>query len=267
VFLDSSGDFTALPLPSAPFPVNSASAAPIRINSSGDIAANVNPVYCSSGATPKSVIYRNGIATCLNVGPGFIAAMSINDSGVVVGEMFDFVPFVYSGGLDMQITGFIGGSAKGINNSGQVVGSGALVIAGSSGAGAFLYSDGVVTGLNALGGFTSSSANAINSTGAVVGSSNLSSPSEGFAFLYTAGTLTDLNTLVANDIGTRLNNATGINDSEQIIAGGANGHAFLLTPVAADVPEPANGALFMAGIILLLAVRAGRHGCYQGRGA
>ena len=242
-FLYSSGALTALPLPS-PGGL-SPSAAPIRINSSGDIAANVSGAYCG-GPTPKSVIYRNGIATCLNVGPGFIAAKGINDSGVVVGIMFDFWPFINAdGGLNMQIPGFFDGSANAINNSVQVVGSGAWVIAGSSGRGAFLYSDGVVTDLNALGGFTSSSANAINLAGVVVGTG------DGFAFLYADGAFANLNALLANDVGTSLTSATGINDSGQIIASGANGHGFLLTPAAASVPEPASGVLFALGILLL----------------
>ena len=247
VFLYSGGNLTPLPLPSDSYA--SPEGEPARINSTGDIAANVGGLDCSRFAVaPQSVIYRNGTATCIRTGyGGFVAAKGINDSGVVVGVKSDFVPFIYSGGLAMDISPFIGGSANAINNSGQVVGWG--VWPGDSFIHqAFLYSNGVLTSLNALGGFTSSVANAINSPGDVVGNG------DGFAFLYADRAFTNLNMLLANDTGTSLTDANGINDSRQIIASGANGHAFLLTPVAAGVPEPPNGALSIAGLILLMAL-------------
>ena len=89
-FLYSSGVLTALPTSFW------GGAEPIGINSSRRYRRERFSVRIAAAPHPKSVIYRNGIATCLNVGPGFIVAKGINDAGVVVGEMSDFVPFIYS---------------------------------------------------------------------------------------------------------------------------------------------------------------------------
>ncbi|MBV9274591.1 MAG: hypothetical protein JO333_11905, partial [Verrucomicrobia bacterium] len=54
------------------------------------------------------------------------------------------------------------------------------------------------------------------------------------AFLYTAGTVQDLNNLLATNPGWILQTATGINNAGQIVGYGTiNGqiHAFLLTPL------------------------------------
>jgi probable HAF family extracellular repeat protein len=76
-----------------------------------------------------------------------------------------------------------------------------------------------------------SCAYAINNSGQVVGGSFLSDNVTYHAFLYYRnGPMLDLNNLLLNSIGTYLTEAFGINDSGQIIANGANGHAYLLTP-------------------------------------
>ncbi|MGO9315444.1 MAG: hypothetical protein ACLQDI_22265 [Syntrophobacteraceae bacterium] len=54
------------------------------------------------------------------------------------------------------------------------------------------------------------------------------------AFLYSAGKMTDLNTLIDSSLGWVLNRGNGINDLGQIIGSGViNGqtHPFLMTPV------------------------------------
>ncbi len=57
----------------------------------------------------------------------------------------------------------------------------------------------------------------------------------------------DLNTLIAPGLGVTLNQATAINNGGQIVANGF-GHPYLLTPIAAPVPEPSTLPLF--GVIL-----------------
>lgn len=107
-------------------------------------------------------------------------------------------------------------SANSINDNDQVVGW------SSSASGpdhAFLWSGGTMTDLGAIAG-GSSYAYGINILGQVVGSS------ANRAFLYTNGTILDLNSLIINTNGSTFTTASGINDSGQIIAG-----AYLLNPV------------------------------------
>ena len=107
----------------------------------------------------------------------------------------------------------------------------------------------IITDLGALGGATSY-ANGINDAGQVVGQSN------GHAFLFINGKLTDLNSLIPASSGWNLWIANAINNKGQIIGTGTNPNgatrAFLLTPVS-EAPEPTSltllslGALGLAG--------------------
>jgi probable HAF family extracellular repeat protein len=66
----------------------------------------------------------------------------------------------------------------------------------------------------------------------VVGQSKKTSGGD-CAFIWSRGTMTDLNTLIPKHAGVILYSANGINDSGQIACSGAiNGqtHGFLLTP-------------------------------------
>jgi len=96
-------------------------------------------------------------------------------------------------------------------------------------------------------------ANAINTAGTIVGGSHIIGDSAAHAFLFRAGAMTDLNSLVY--LGpVSLTEAFGINDSGQIIAEGDNGHAYLLTPATSAVPEPSTYALFGAVTLVVLAL-------------
>ena len=177
------------------------------------------------------------------------SANAINNRGQVVGmtvfadppygdqRAFLFSP--NSGMLDLgSLTGANGFScADAINDNGQIVG---VSWTSAGDLDAFIYTNGTMTDLGTLGGDTSC-ANGINTNGQIVGASYLSDDSAVHAFLYSidSGTMVDLNNLVCtNSIGTYLTEAFGINESGQIIANGANGHAYLLTP-ASQAPPPA----------------------------
>lgn len=102
------------------------------------------------------------------------------------------------------LPGATSSNARGINSSGQVVGSSDR---------AFLYSNGTMTDLGTLPGGTFSTATAINDAGQIVGSAVLGTTR---AFLYNNGTMTDLSTLfgVASPASS---GASGINNAGQVV--------------------------------------------------
>jgi probable HAF family extracellular repeat protein len=100
---------------------------------------------------------------------------------------------------------------------------------------AFLYSGGKMTDLGVL--FDSSTGEAINNSGVVVGQADvlINGVTQEHAFIYTGGKMQDLNNLISANSGWMLTEATGINDTGQIVCNAynpSNGqhHAFLLTP-------------------------------------
>ena len=123
---------------------------------------------------------------------------------------------------DLGTLGGVESWARGINNSGQVVGWSDLP--GYTATHAFLYDGTSMHDLGTLGG-TNSWAYGINNSGQVVGASDTAG-SQQHAFLYSGGTMHDLGTL-----GGTYSSAYGINDSGQVVgmseSTGPQGHAFL----------------------------------------
>ena len=158
---------------------------------------------------------------------------------------------------DIGTLGGLNSDAKGINNSGDVV--------GDSDDRAFLYSAGHMTDIGSLGGLGGSYAIGINSSGQVVGQA--SSVNGGYsAFLYFAGVMTDLNSLLPAGSNFHLDGAVAINDHGQIVGSGyytgINGSdtaSFLLDINSASAPEPASMVLLAVGVLpLILAARRRR---------
>ncbi len=151
----------------------------------------------------------------------------------------------------MTDLGTLGGTVSygyGINDAGQVVGQ--SVTADDGVYHAFLFSEGTMIDLGTLGGLMSY-AYSINDAGQVVGSSYVGEIGE-HAFLYSEGTMIDLNSLLPEGSGWELWEARDINNNGQIVGTGmfdGQSHAFLLTPDATAVPEPACSVLLTLGAV------------------
>lgn len=204
-------------------------------------------------------LYRHGVLHDLGtltgpdpLGNNDSAATAINNVGQVTGyssfsgrNTLPTHAFFFSDGL-MSDIGTLGGLVsvgQGINDSSQVAGFSSLNALGIDHA--FLYSNGVMQDLGTLGGSDPqgsipSGAVAINSAGRITGYSYLTAGFDGpfHAFLYTNGTMTDLNTLIDSSTplpsGVYLMEGWAMNDRGAIIASASDGHLYVLTPITAQ---------------------------------
>lgn len=172
-------------------------------------------------------IYDPGSSNMVVLGPlaGLTTsrAAAINAHGDVVGTCSDGNtrrPFLYTGGGMQELTGQPG-SAVDINDHGHVVGAGQDLTP-------FFWADGNLVPIPVLG-----SGSALNNSDEVVGTG--SNGGYGFAWRFTTTDgLLDLNTALAENYGTRIDQAYDINDQGHIAVSGTdtskNGHAVLLTP-------------------------------------
>ncbi len=210
-----------------------ASSGAYGINNSGQVVGEAGTAPGSNAS--DAFLYSNGTMTALD-NSGHSSANAINNEGQVVVNVGDSV-FLYSNGTKTNITGTAAeGSGNSINDAGQVVGYTFGTLR------AFLWSS--AAGMSDLGTLAApynsgSEALGINLSGQIVGTSwdyPLPGDYQYHAFLYSNGTMEDLNNLV-NAPGWTLEEATAINNSGQIV-GWANMGALLLTPLE---PGDANG--------------------------
>ncbi len=206
------------------------------INNQGEIVGSIDPGH--------AFVFRNGLVTelpILSSADGPSAATAINNHGDIVG--FSGIspqhPFLYSCGL-MYDLGTLGGSIAGalaINNRGEIAGFSTTT--SNAEMHAFLYRQGRMIDLGGLQGVqqgTNQVANfhpkmisygsAINNWGQIVGNASTTNGAN-HAFLYSDGTMTDLNSLVklAHVNGSpgflTLIGAVGINNWGQIVGIGS----------------------------------------------
>ncbi len=229
------------------------------INNSGQVVGySIN----TSGASRATLFSSTGFGnTDLGaLGGTQSQAYGINDSGQVVGNA-DIASGVTratlfsgtgSGNTDLGSLGGTHSSAYDINNSGQVVGY-AYTASGAFRATLFSGTGSGNTDLGTLGG-TRSFANDINNSGHVVGWAYTASETTQRAFLWSGGTMTDLNALIDPLSGWTIYDAQAINDLGDIAAYGYNptvGYRALLLDSVAPVPEPEIYAMMGMGLGLL----------------
>jgi probable HAF family extracellular repeat protein len=180
-------------LTSEHFPGNSVSKA-YALDSAGEAAGT-----SSSPTAAIAVIFSGGKTTSIStLGSDVSVATAMNGSSQIAGyNIFysnpnsEFQAFLYSNGSMKNINSAslfpAGTAAWGINDSGQVVGTGYL---SSSNFHAFLYSGGKMVDLGPKDAYQASAV-AINNSGQVVGSYYLNSGKAG-EFLYSNGKMTTL---------------------------------------------------------------------------
>jgi len=117
--------------------------------------------------------------------------------------------------------------------------------------------------LGTLSGFQFSEAFDINNNGQIVGRSSNFGQDAAHAFVFDAGSMFDLNDLTVNLGDWILIRASAINNHGDIVGTAFNPvsgvtNAFLLTPIATDVPEPAAFTLVGLGVAGIFASRRRR---------
>ena len=210
------------------------------INTAGVIVGDLSD---ASGSTTHAFLWTSAAGmTDLGPMPGLTSSSgaAINDAGQVVGGSWDDVSgvtkaFVWTsaaGFTDLgTLPGFTDAEAVALNANGDIVGEASTDDIGPV-HGFLLPAGGTMMDLGTLAGLASVHPHAMNSTDVVVGEAR-NDPNPGLAFIWTAGVMTDLNTLIPAGSGWVLVRATGINDAGQIVGRGTIGgqtHAFLLTP-------------------------------------
>jgi probable HAF family extracellular repeat protein len=208
--------------------------------------------YAQTANRYLAFIYANGSMRDLGqLSAGFpnTFGYAINNAGRVAGVAYSnnfnsWRAFYYNGTSITAIGGLGGGDSMGlgINDADQVVGYAST----SSGVDhAILWADGVTTDLGTLGGGYSY-AFGINDLGEIVGGSFVDAADTLHrAFLYSANSMVDLNTLVdASGTGWTLVEARSINDGGQIVGVAryqGTDRAFRLTPVDRSAPPSITG--------------------------
>jgi uncharacterized protein (TIGR03437 family) len=252
---------------------------PLAINDAGQIVSTTISGN-SSNASYAVSLWNNGASATAISGPGYALPTAINNHGDLAGWISTsgknavVHPFAWIGGQLQSLTlppGYTQGIATNISDEGVVIGASYAGSAPNVLVAATIYKDGQGSLLGTLPNLPVSAAYAINHAGDIVGSSGLqistgipntffaavplypitliAPPSSDLrAFLYHAGTMYDLNSLIPADSGWTLSFAIGINDAGQIAGTGFhNGQerAFLLTPAAAG---PTISAVVGAGL-------------------
>ncbi len=213
----------------------------VGINNSGQVVGwsdlaeddeeDCEPDNILCGAS-HAFLWEDGTMTDLGtLGGSTSRAHAINEAGQIVGwaetEEGSMRAVLWQSGTVTDLG--IGGLARGINDSGEIVGT-----FYSEGKGhAFLYREGEVTNLG-ISGWFETGAYGINNRGQVVGYYTPSIVTNTRAFLWEDGEFVDVDTLSSPLFGWQFYDARDINDTGQIVGTGsrpfgAGASAFILT--------------------------------------
>ena len=227
-----------------------------EINDNGQIVATT----WNGSSSYHACLNSGGVWTDLGTIGTWCFALGINNSGQIFGYYgtgdpnYPIHAFLYSNGVWTGLGTLPGDDssyANGINNNGQVVGM-SMVSGGNSHA--FLYSSGVMTDLGTLPGGSSSVAFGINNKGQILGGSTTAASGPWEPFLYSAGTMKDMNNLIPTNSGWTSLGVSGINDQGQIVGSGINpsgqSHGFLLTPNVVSTTNIITNINMYAGLTL-----------------
>jgi probable HAF family extracellular repeat protein len=239
------------------------------INDSG-VAVGIS--HLSSGVR-HGFIYRNGAMSDLGSLGGYSGALAINRAGTAVGFSSDSPngfqrAVIWANNSIQDISNGFESQARGINDFGQVVGE-TMTLTGNDEA--FLWNNGTSENLGTLTPGRNSEAFSINNEGNVVGTAEVifsltfeTNPITGqitittnyhnHAFLYSNGSMMDLNSVISTNSGWELYYAFGINNSDQILGwgsmdGGEHFRSFIL-----QVPEPSVPAFLISATTVIVSI-------------
>jgi len=233
--------------------------------------------YLSAGGVRHAFAYRDGSMRDLGSLGGYSGALAVNSSGVAVGFASDTMngfgrAVVWANNSILDISHGFESEARGINDLGQIVGETMGPTGTRQG---FLWSNGASENLGTLTTGRNSEAYSINNSGDVVGTADVISSISfetnpitrqittitnyhNHAFLFSNGSIVDLNSLISTNSGWELNYAFGVNNSDQIVGwgsmdGGEHFRSFIL-----EVPEPNSCAIVASATAAILIFRRWR---------
>jgi len=238
------------------------------INAAGRIVGGASTGTEGDDVLFHAFVYSGGVMTSIGTLPNgdSSSAHAINKAGVITGTSaistddppeHPYHAFIDHDGVftDLGTLGGLYSSGEAINDNGWVAGQASTAV--DYGIGHFVphgyvYHDGAMVDLASFGNmFSASDAQDVNNLNQVVGWAE--SLTDVRAFLFQAGTLTDLNALIDPASGWTLQDAHAINDKQQIAATGCRAgecYALRLDLISA-VPEPGTWALLLTGLALL----------------
>jgi len=254
----------------------------------------------------RAVLWSGGEIIDLGTLGGNSAAYAINDAGQVVGmsyvAQYESHAFLWQDGTLIDLTATFDapiGAGRDINALGQIIGgsilldlNGTITDLGSLGGGVtvaeaindhgqvvgysyrandeyahgFVWTDGVMTDLSAIGGFYTSRTYGINNAGQIIGVGGEPRPWCGSFFLYEPDTgMRRLRDLIPVDSGTVYLRPYDINDAGQIAGtampyqGDVSGssRAFLMSPIPESeetpIPAASHWGVTVLGLLILCA--------------
>lgn len=220
---------------------------PSSINDKGQVAGASG--FSNYSAETHAFVYMNGVLTDIDSlnNSQYSLAKGINNTGQAVGLYNQYgsgeYAFYYDGLAskdlnDPTVTSDNAGltylyTADGINDIGQICGTGEDKQYNATFEEAFIWQEGKIKLLSWLSGDVGSHAIAMNTLGQVIGYSD-AKPSATHPFLYLNGLMYGIDDLIADHKGLGNLTLSAINDSGEIVGTGLLdnvSHAFLLSPV------------------------------------